>query len=82
MFAKVTSLLPVLNSESVASATVSVWRDGGKRTCLSHQLFLYWNPEFTKVRLQGRAAGNGDGISEGWSSPRDRMFWQGVEVWL
>lgn len=81
MFANGASLLPVINSESVASATVSVWRDGGRRKCLSHKLFLYWNTEVTNVILHGRAAGNGDWIPAGWSTPRDRMLWHGLEVW-
>lgn len=69
MFANATSLLPVINSESVASAAVSVWRDGGKRKCLSHRLLLYWHTEVTKVRQPSRAAGNGDWIPKGWRSP-------------
>lgn len=81
MFAKVTSLLPVINSEPGASATVPVWRDGGKRKCLSHQLFLDWNTEVSKVRLQGRAAGNGDG-APGCSSPGDRICGRGWKCGL
>lgn len=74
LFAKIISLLPVMNSESAASATVSVWRDGGKRKSLSHKLFLHWNTEVTKVRWHSGAGGNGPWITEGWSSPRDRML--------
>lgn len=79
MLAKVTSLLPVINSEPGGSAAVSVWRDGGKRKCLSHQLFLDWNTEVSKVGLQGRY-GNGDWSRQG-AAALETGSMAGLEVW-
>lgn len=81
MFGNTTSLLPVINSETVASAAVSVWRDGRKRKCLLTGFsFIGILRSPTSDVWQGSWKWGLD--HRGGSSPRDRMVCRGWKCGL